>query len=815
MSAPVPQSNFTVGEITHRMAGNITLDQYGLALTKARNFHILPQGPMRKRSGYFFITETKFQPGSGKETVAWIDFIFNKSQAYAIEAGDKYFRFYTNGGRVMSGPTPYEVVTPYQHDHVADLKFVQISDIIYIVHSSYPVYKLKRIAETNWTLTPVNYTDGPYLDTNKTDTTITWTQTFKPAGTGVPVEAWDLNIATYHGYPEPDSGIASYTFSGTTEIAVNGYSMAFKGIPSDGSFVNSASRMPRSWKFQGQKNGSTTWVTLDTRSAEADWIPGQTRTYDFANLNEVKYHAYRLDIDGNNGGNFLDVWELALKVQGITSTFTMSDTAGVNDGQGFKSTDVGRYIRFQGSDSFWRYVVITAVTNNKTIQGKFYGLWFLEANNTSKWRFSSYSATTGYPAAISLFEERLALGGSTAQPRTINLTRTGDFENFIPESPVQTDAGPISVTLTGESLDVIKWLSPGKGLFAGTAGGVTSISGGNEPVTYKNVRQVSQTNYGASSARPIRVGPALLFQAAFSNCIRELLYNFNDDAYDAPDITYLNEHLYRAQLNSAWLESPDEMALTPMNSGIIAALTYVRAQKVYGSTAYETDGTFEAVCVIPNMTKKRSDHYVVVQRIIGGQVKQYVEYAADPFEYQNISDSCFLDSALSYSGAPTLTLSGFDHLEGKQIVITGYADSEVSPKIYKRTVVGGSVTLDSPVVKAVGGLPYVSYLEILRSRAARSDQATSFGSKIRIDYVLLDLYRTANLLVNTPGFTHKDRVQLRNTQDPMDAGTPLMTGDTTIMIEGSWKDGGVMSVWSEDPLPAMIRVLMPTKDKEP
>lgn len=813
MSLPIPQATFTSGELTHRMAGAITLDQYGLAVTKARNFHILPQGPMRKRSGYYFITPTKFQPGSGKETTAWIDFIFNKNQTYAIEAGDKYFRFYANGGRVMNGSVPYEIATPYAAADVRDLKFIQISDIMYIVHQNYPVQKLRRAAETNWTLTPVTYIDGPYADINKTDTVISWTNTFKPAGVGVHANAWDSDNNTKF-----EQGVTTYdftyTFSGTNEFAVNGYMIYFRGNMEDGAFTKSQADCPRAWIFQGQKAGSTTWVTLDQRSSEADWLPGQSRVYEFANINEVKYHVYKLSVTETNGSDGLDVWEISLKMMNISGGFSFSSVNGINSGQGFKSTDVGRNVRFQGADGYWRYVKITSVTNSTTIVGNFYGLWFHEVSNTTKWRLAAFSPTSGYPGAISLFEERLALAGSVEQPRTIWLTKTGDFEGYTPDN-VLNDSSAITVTLTGESLDVIKWLSAGKGLFAGTAGGVTSISGGNDPLTYKNVRQVSQTNYGASSNRPIRVGPALLFQAVFSNCMRELLYNFNDDAYDAPDITYLNEHIYRRMLASVWLESPDEQALTPMVSGAMGVLTYVRAQKVYGSTAYETDGQFLTACSIPNMNKKRSDHYVTTLRTINGVQKQYVEYAADPFEYQDMDESCFLDCALSYVGAPATVFSGLGHLEGKTVTVCGYLNNEDAPKVYTRVVTGGQVTMASPLNNVVVGLPFTGQLEILRSRSNRPDSATSFGSRQRIDNILLDLYRTANLTINTPNFQKKDQVDLRSSNTAMDEGTLLFTGHKIVNIEGSWQDGGVLSVWSESPYPAMVRLIMPTKDQEP
>ena len=49
----------------------------------------------------------------------------------------------------------------------------QSADILYITHSSHEVSKLSRTGHTSWTLSEVDFTDGPYLDTNTTATTMT------------------------------------------------------------------------------------------------------------------------------------------------------------------------------------------------------------------------------------------------------------------------------------------------------------------------------------------------------------------------------------------------------------------------------------------------------------------------------------------------------------------------------------------------------------------------------------------------------------------------------------------------------------------
>jgi hypothetical protein len=101
-------------------------------------------------------------------------FEFSTVQAYILEIGDQYIRFFRNEGRLENPPgTPVEVATPYLEADLFNLKFSQSADVLYITHPSYAPRKLVRNSSISWTLSTITFLDGPYLATNTTATTLT------------------------------------------------------------------------------------------------------------------------------------------------------------------------------------------------------------------------------------------------------------------------------------------------------------------------------------------------------------------------------------------------------------------------------------------------------------------------------------------------------------------------------------------------------------------------------------------------------------------------------------------------------------------
>ncbi|MBI4596560.1 MAG: hypothetical protein HY730_09345 [Candidatus Tectomicrobia bacterium] len=72
-------------------------------------------------------------------------------------------------------------------------------------------------------------------------------------------------------------------------------------------------------------------------------------------------------------------------------------------------------------------------------------------------------------------------------------------------------------------------------------------------------------------------------------------------------------------------------------------------------------GMFESVAVILHPNGDRDQVWVVVNRYVNGSYKRYIEYLDDVNGYYS---SLGMDSALTYSGAPTAVLTGLNHLEG-------------------------------------------------------------------------------------------------------------------------------------------------------
>jgi hypothetical protein len=66
----------------------------------------------------------------------------------------------------------YTLATTYETADLAELKFAQSADVMYICHPDYVPKKLSRTGHTSWTITDVVFTNGPYLDDNITAVTL-------------------------------------------------------------------------------------------------------------------------------------------------------------------------------------------------------------------------------------------------------------------------------------------------------------------------------------------------------------------------------------------------------------------------------------------------------------------------------------------------------------------------------------------------------------------------------------------------------------------------------------------------------------------
>ena len=179
----VQLTNFTGGELSPRLDGRNDLQKYSTGCKTLENMIIFPHGSAARRSGTQFVAEVK---DSTKET-RLIPFEFSTTQTYILEFGNQYIRFFKDNGQILSSGLPYEISSPYLEAELFDIKFAQSADVMYICHPNHPAKKLSRTGHTSWSLTSVDFTDGPYMDENISSTTISTSA--HTVGTGITLTA--------------------------------------------------------------------------------------------------------------------------------------------------------------------------------------------------------------------------------------------------------------------------------------------------------------------------------------------------------------------------------------------------------------------------------------------------------------------------------------------------------------------------------------------------------------------------------------------------------------------------------------------------
>ena len=797
------QTNFTAGELTPKLAGQVDFKKYSNGVETLENMTVFPQGGVSRRNGSRFVCEVK----DSTAITRLIPFEFNITQAYVLEFGNNYIRFLKDNGQIteatktISGITAanpavvtatshgysdgddvwiadivgmtrlngrrftvankttntfqltgenstsytawssggtasktYQITTTYTSAELYDLQFTQSADVMYIVHPDHPPAKLSRTAHTTWTLADVDFTNGPYLDTNTTATTI-----------------------------------------------------------------------------------STSAHTVGT---------------------------------------------------GITMTASAST---------FAATDVGRQVRFRDGDG-----VITAFTSATVVTIQIL-IDMGSSSSSADWSLGAWSATTGYPRTVSFFEQRLVFGGSESYPQTIWASESGLYEEFDVGTGSAADA--FIYTIAANKVNVIRWLAPARDLIVGTVGGEFKVGRPTgEPLKPDNVNITQQTTYGGYTTQPIQVGSEVLFVQRQQRKVRSFAYRFEDDAYVAPDMTLLAEHITDTGIVDVdYAQEPDSIYWAARTDGTLLGMTYHREEDVIawhrhifggsnkfifnGATGvldYLNDANFNGYITIsshglstgdevtysagggtkiPELTeggtyyvyardantleladtyaqaidrtiKRISDGvgashslstktkvksitsineslenqvWIICERRINDVKRQFIEYL-DP----TLNMDCTL-SALVNSG--TTVVTGLNHLEGESVqILVGDA---VFPN---QTVSGGSISVTLPTsasYKSIEiGLGYTSKIKTMKIESG-SQAGTAQARKKRYNEVVVRLYKSVGLSVNG------DQIPFRSSSTPMGQDIPEFTGDKRVSNLG-WNTEGQIEIEQTQPLPMTV-----------
>lgn len=828
------QSAFNAGEFSPRMAARVDIDKYRNAGETAENLLAVPQGGFMRRPGSRHVAEVK----DSSAKCRLLPFEFNVTQAYLIEAGDGYFRFYRDQGQIVADDTDASISNGDFDSGITnwdDRSGVGGS----ISHDSTNNRLNLNSDGVDSGHAEQDVTVGASFQNNE--------HTLKFRVFGAPGDSVQLRVGTtstgnevIDDVPFP-VGYHVYTFTpGATTFYVQFLHTTNKTLQIDDVSLidNTAIEL------------DTPYATADlfdlkiAQSADVMYIclGGSTPTH---KLNRFGHASWSLDevefIDGPYlNENITSTTLNPAASTGLGITVTASSTTGINSGDGFLSTDVGRLLRIQHSESSDAgYGVIVAVNSTTSVDIDI-RQDFSAATAVEDWWLGAWSGTTGYPSALTFFEQRLCFANTSANPQGFWLSQSADLENFREDSLVESaltveDDDALAFTIASTRVNAIRWLSAGRALILGTSGGEWAVTSEGSTLTPTDINVKQETANGSANIQPVRINEIVLFVQRAKRKLLEFGFVFEVDGFRGRDTTILSDHITRGGVvEMAYQQEPDSLVWAVREDGELLALTYKPDQEVIGWTRSVMGGAFssgnavvESVATIPGSdasgqtydSSNRDEAWVIVKRTIDGNTVRYVEFLEGIFEgpirhdYATESawetallseqeDAFYVDSGLTYDGAATTTITGLDHLEGETVRIL--ADGGIHPS---KTVSSGSITLDYEASKVHAGLAYTHTFKSLKL-AYGAAAGTSVGKVKRINGITFVLLDSATFQFGK-SLDSLDDVIFRQISDAMDTATPLFTGEKNQDFGGQWDRDARIFIQSDNPLPWMMLAMAP------
>ncbi|MCM1237377.1 MAG: hypothetical protein NC489_45505, partial [Ruminococcus flavefaciens] len=214
-----------------------------------------------------------------------------------------------------------------------------------------------------------------------------------------------------------------------------------------------------------------------------------------------------------------------------------------------------------------------------------------------------FAGPENYPAAVFLHQQRLGYAASKAKPLTIWMSQAGNFESMAASVPPEADDA-IEVSLAAAQANRILWaVSDRSGLLVGTEGGEWLLAPAEgAALTPSDLSFQPQTSLGSQPGlQPARVGGGVVFAQRGGRVARSLGYSFQDDRYNATDLSVLSRHILRDSPIVAWVwqQEPYGILWMALANGKMAALTFLPEHEVIAWHRHETGGRVEDLCAIP------------------------------------------------------------------------------------------------------------------------------------------------------------------------------------------------------------------------
>ena len=786
-------TNFRAGELSPRLEGRIDLQKYNEAAQTLQNMLVFPQGGTTRRPGTKFAGRSK---DGGK--VRLINFEFSDEQAYVLEFGVNYIRFFKDGGilteavKNITGITKANpaVVTSNSHGFSnGDRVFIsgvvgmtQVNNLEFTVAGATTnTFQLSGVDSSAYTTYSSGGTVGKIVEVT---TTYSITDIFEINH----AQSADV-LYLAHKDHEP----AKLTRTTATSFTLS--DIAFV----DGPYLDE--NLTDTTLYASSDTGTVTITASASLFTSAD----VGRLIRFREVLEVTYDEWAASTSYANNEFVRYDGHVYKQVTGSTQTSgntppvhtSGTETYGAIDWE-YRHDDTG----YAKITVFTSATVVTAV-----VQEDDGGIFVLphnvvgSSNATKKWSLGAFDGDQGFPRAVAFYEERLYFAGTTGQPQSIFGSVTADFENHTPGTE---DDKAVNITIASDQVNVIKHLLPARFLQVLTTSSEFTLSGGTgtTPVTPTNINVLRETTFGSSDIRPLRAGNSTILIQKGLEKVKEITFDLDTDGLLGVDLSILADHLPRGGLTDMiWQQEPELILWFVHSDGGLIGLTYDRANGAVGWHDHDLGGSgiVESITAIPSGAEDQV--YLSVKRTINGATVRHIETLTTIDFGDDVGDAFYVDSGLTYSGSATTTITGLNHLEGETVAILADGAAHAD-----KTVSGGSITLDRSSSKVHVGYSYSSIVETLRMEAG-ADDGIAQGKIKRIHGVTARFFKSVGAEIG-PDVNNLDRLPFRDSSMDMDTAIPLFSGDKEIFFPSGYDNDARVVIRQNQPLPMTVLAIV-------
>ena len=247
------------------------------------------------------------------------------------------------------------------------------------------------------------------------------------------------------------------------------------------------------------------------------------------------------------------------------------------------------------------------------------------------WSFAAFRGVYGFPSLVDVFQQRLVLAATQAQPQTVWLSKTDDLNSF--EVGKQDDSA-LALTLSTTTQNRICWLmAQSSRLLLGTADAEWAVSGGQGVMTYSNARADSHGFVGSSDVPALMATDKVLYVERGGGRVYQYGYDYESDGFVSRDLTVFADHVLAdggGCRGVAFVRKPEPRAVFVRRDGVLALMTYNSMHQVHAWHRYTTDGVFEGVAVLPN-----GDQADLLFALVSREDGRFIEVLAPGNEFQD------------------------------------------------------------------------------------------------------------------------------------------------------------------------------------